>query len=410
MRMLWEMRRVVVIFLIALGVGGIAGYFSRSSAKVVREVEMKRSVREEAPAEKSWGAEDFLKASMGNRVLTDQLSDWSIDELRAALDGSARSPDAFFEMTLGSAVERALLAEWMRRDFEGALGWFEALESDYVKARLLSTLSGGWPKERGLEGIDFVLNHRELYFPNGRASPWQILATGISKAAEGGPAAVNEVLRRLRENDGDLDSLGRLDFPPGFDFHTFIGGDEFAHVYEEKKGFRFAEAWSLEDPEGAIGWLLGQHGVKAISPLATATKDGKSERRLRWLAGEMSNWSVEDQDEFLNQAASQWFRAPEAPLLMAESAKDPAMAEKIRATGIQSMYRGSVGSGLKLLGAIPEPARRIELLMEAEPQARRAEGDPGRLGPQGEITLRAKLREWNATEAQTETIIQRFKK
>jgi len=72
-----------------------------------------------------------------------------------------------------------------------------------------------------------------------------------------------------------------------------------------------------------------------------------------------------------------------------------------------------VGPGLKVLGTIPDPARRIELLMGTEAQAETGSSEDRRavkLGFQGELTLRTKLREWNATEAQVETIIQQFKK
>ena len=412
------MKRILLTIAIPLSVGTLAGYFSYSSAKQIPEVEMKRSVREESGAAEVWSADDFLKASMeraakarqkGHTGLTDQLADWSTEEIRAALEESVKSPDALFQMTLGARVEDALLAEWMRRDFDGAIGWFEALGSDYVKQRMLPALSQHWPKERGQEAIDFALRYRGLH---GWNSPGRFFSTGVSKAAEGGPAAVNEVLRRLRENGVEMSEVRELEFPAGFDFRTFIGGKEFAHLKENRRGFAFAEAWSFQDPEGACRWLKEEGGgIPALISLAAWEDDGSAAPRLRWLGGELSNWSEKEQDEFFRQGAlRQLFRDPDAQITMAEGAKDPAMAERIRKMGIQAMDEGAVGPGLRVLVSIPDPARRIELLMEVEPKTDSGNQMAERLYPQNEITLRAKLREWNATEAQTETILERFGK
>lgn len=409
---------MVIIFVITLGAGVVAGYLSRSSARVVREQETKRSVREANGAGEVWGAEDFVKASVermraarqkGNSYLTNELADWSTDEIRAALEASAKSADALYEVTLGRSVESSLMAEWMRRDFDGAMGWFEGQDSDYVKKRMLPLLSQQWPKERGLEAIDFALRYRGLH---GWNSPGRFFSTGLNKAAEGGPAAVNEVLRRLRENGVEMSEVRELEFPPGFDFRTFIGGEEFAHLKENRRGFAFAEAWSFQDPEGACRWLKEEGGgIPALISLAAWEDDGSAAPRLRWLGGELSNWSEKEQDEFFRQGAlRQLFRDPDAQITMAEGAKDPAMAERIRKMGIQAMYEGAVGPGLRVLGSIPDPARRIELLMEVEPKTDSGNQMAERLYPQNEITLRAKLREWNATEAQTETILERFGK
>jgi len=412
MRMLWEMRRVVVIFLIALGVGGVAGYFSRSEAKVAREVEVKRSVREERVA-RDWSGDDLLKLTADgiremrkdSSPLSRKLADWTTDEIRAALEESVRSPDSIFRSTPGSSVEYALMAEWMKRNHEEAVAWFETVESDYAKARLALTITGEWPKENAMAGLDFYLSHRALH---GQWRPHSLHANVFNQAAAIGPAALEAVLRRYGEENIHAHSTLELEFPAGFDFRTLAAGEEFQKLEKRGGSTPLIRVWSEKDPAGAFSWMMERGGMEKASSMAT-TYGKDPEQRLKWLGGEMSTWSAEQRKELADHALLSWSMKPEALKYLAEGVKDPAQAEELRAYSIQAIYEGWATRAMPVLGDIPDPSRRIELLLAAEPSPV-LDKDRDRAFPAvGEAVMRNTLREWNATPEQIETIIQRFK-
>ena len=407
------MKRVMLTFAIALCLGALVGYFSRSSARQAREMETKRSVREERAEVKEWSGDDLLKLTAdgmrenrekGNGPLTDRLADWSTDELRAALEESVKSPDAMFRNTPGSRVEYALMAEWMKRDHEAAVAWFEGVESDYARARMALTITGAWPKEDAMAGLDFYMKHRALH---GQWQPFSLHANVFNQAAASGPAALEEVLRRYGKEMIHLNSQIDLAFPEGFDFRTLVAGEEFKKLEKRGQISPLVSEWSDRDPAGAFSWMMEQGGMERASSMA-GMYGKEPEQRLKWLGGEMSGWSAEQREELAESALSSWRSKPEALKYLAEGVKDPALAEELRVHSIQAIYyQGRAQQALEVLGGIPDPARRIELLLTTERAA--GGGDAPPLSAAGEHTMRTLLPEWNATPEQIETIIQRFK-
>jgi len=408
------MKRLLLTFVIALGVGGVASYFSRSSARQVREVETKRALREEAGGAREWSGDDLVRATQermknqqgGNSPLARQLAEWSTDEIRAALEESVRSPDSIFRVTPGARVEYELILEWMKRDHEAAAAWLETVESDYAKARLVPMIIGAWPKEDAMAGLDFFIKHRKP----GSAENFSLYAKAFNQAAASGPKAVDAVLSRFLGEHLLLYEHINLEFPAGFDFRTLVAGDEFGKLEARGQSLPLQREWSDQDPAGAFSWLMEKGGIAKAWDMAGMYGEEAGLQRLKWLGGEMNKWSAEQRKELADHALLSWSSEPEALKYLAQGMKNPALAEELRIHSIQAIYEGKAKQAMRVLGDIPDPSRRIELLLAAERSpVLENEGASISFPAAGEASMRSTLREWNATEAQIDTIIQRFK-
>ncbi len=407
----------MAVFAGAALLGGVLGWGGGARQGDGKEVSSIAAERGEGQRAK-WRKEDFLKAlprvspdRKDFNPLTKELADWTDEELRAALEASLTHPDCLLPGDPAEWIPRFLMAEWMRRDFDAALAWFEGLEPGKSKEKMTMAVVVHWPEERGEEGFEYLLANRELL------SRWSssLVINAFQGRVNDGAAAVLDFMHRLGEEGQDFPfGIDGIKYPPGFDFPALVGSDEFAGLKELGGGaYSGADwilcAWHMQDREAAYDWLMANRGVGALDKIAGNHRVNREEN-LAWLAGKFEAMDGSEREEFGSAVLEKWIRFPDMLRHFAGGLKEPALLDEIRGIGVQSIFVGEVHGAMPLLEEM-KPARRIELLENAEPGPAFSGVDRHyrHFTETDEALLRRKLAEWQAGEEQIERIVSRFK-
>jgi hypothetical protein len=203
----------VIVFAGAVALGGWLGWSSvgRTPRGEEMEISQRRSARE-TPQPRATRDELLQLARAvvekwtqpGFDPVVEELADWTDAEIRDALNESLTDPHAALTGWAGNELGVKLLGEWVKRDFAAALAWFEALDSRAVKARLAGTLSDQWPRDKAENGLEFLRANRDLFTS---ASQRSLLLKAMDDRTKRGPAAVEDLLRVLREEKFDPEFL-----------------------------------------------------------------------------------------------------------------------------------------------------------------------------------------------------------
>ena len=200
-----------------------------------------------------------------------------------------------------------------------------------------------------------------------------------------------------------------MSFPAGFDFAALLETDACGEIGTEGLARSVLYGWHAQDPDRAFDWLLEHRGAADLPALAWNPL-GSGPRNSEWLGGRVERLAPEQRREFLAAVRERWIFSPAAMQGFAAGVRDPALRDELGGLAVQSVFAGNAHASMPLLEAVPEPARRIEMLEAAEPDEvfRR---QPFRRGfdAADEAVLRKKLAEWGAGEERTEAILSRFK-
>lgn len=335
------------------------------------------------------------------------LTDWTDEEVATAFKESIKSPAGLFASEVENSLAVKLFDEWLIRDFGAALAWFETMGSHSLKQRMVRSLSQAWPKEKSEEGLAFAVANPKL-FPS--SSVWSLFGKILDKRAAQGPQAVEDFFRELRgagiEPRFDL----AVSIPDGFDFSALSEGPEFAKLYQSGNAAAIMRAWSDRNGDEAFDWLLQSQGPAALKNLANSAEQ-QSEESLQWLGGKMSALDPAQRKEFYDSMLGRWVQIPHDMQTFTAGMKDPQLQDEMRELSIQSIYAGNIRGVFPFLEAVEDPARRIEMLEEAEPARLFTEKPYFRGYDKSTETLLAnKLTEWKATPEQIQMILERFKK
>jgi hypothetical protein len=409
---MWKMGTAA--FLGALLVGGLVGWHSAGGREPSKQAVASPTVERFARPKPT--LDDFINSAReradrrreaASPQPSDDLGDWTNDEIRAALEAGLVHPENLIEYGKGRAIVNSLLCEWMRRDFDAALAWYEALESSSVKGRLASVLAGGWPADKAEQGLEFILAHRAL-FPH--ATGWAVMNRNLEQRAIGGPAAVEDLLRLMREEKLRFANSEPVDFPKGFDFPALMGSGEFLDLRERQGAGSVVNAWFKNDREKAFDWLLENEGVKSLEVLSDLRFSQDNDMQM-WLAGKVGQLEPAKQGEFVEAFSSHWVESPSSMALFAKGIHDQALRDQLGLIGLQSVFTGNAHDAMPLLEILGEPARRIRILEQAKPDASFFNDSSNHhFDASDEAFVRKQLAGWQATELQIESIISRFKK
>lgn len=408
------MNKQTLTFLAALAVGLPVGWYSGSSpaaqvsAPVTSAVKQEKSRRNEPVV-----LSDLLKREKERQLryppgtLQGLLENWSDEEVAAAFRESIKSPAGRFASEAGDSISNLLYVEWLRRDFDGALDWFQAEPSPSLKETLVYYLSKAWPAERSEEGLAFATANPDL-FPINRV--WSLFGTILTSRAAQGPQAVEDYFRALRQAGIKPRFDTSVSIPDGFDFRTLSEGPEFSELYQSKNAAAIVRAWSDRDPDGVFDWLVEDRGPAALRALVDAA-DGSAEERIPWMGGKMADLTPEQRQEFYASMLGQWVQMPDSMRKFTSGMKDPALKDEMDRLSLQMIYSGNTHGAFHFLDAMEDPARRIELLETADPHRLFTESPYFKgYGPSVEKQLVEKLKSWNATPDQIQTIVERFKR
>jgi hypothetical protein len=402
------LKKALIIFAGAALAGGVIGWSYTDKKTPAHPAAIQQPVPP-APRPK-WTTGDFLKSARDQTLaakqpgfdsLSEKLADWSDAEIIAALNACLTDPGFAF-----SGLDNSLLGEWMKRDFDAAIAWFDHLESRSVKSRLASSLSHQWPADKAAQGLAFVRANREI-FPGPTA--WSILTKVFDSRVKEGPAALEELLRVAREEKLEFNGGSHGTVPGHFDFAAFAKREEFQKLWESGQANLLMLAWHAQDRDEVFDWLLENHGAKSLSAI-TRLPEGDTLGNLKWLGGKFESLDPAQRHEFLEQMQLNWTVFPTNLVTFSQGISDPAVLEEARMMGVQGIFAGKTREAMSLIESIGDPAKRIEILEKAEPSSLfTTRPDLRGFDAFNESLLRAKLAEWHATNAQIKTILSRFK-
>ena len=355
-----------------------------------------------------WTTADFLQSARdldsrmkqpGFNPLAEKVADWTDQEIIAALNASLTDPECILFGGAGEGLVTQLFGEWMRRDLAAAIAWFDRLEPPGVKTRFIWPIMSNWPAEENEKGLAFILTNKNI-LPLADGGP--ILTRAFEERAEKGAAAVIDLLKTSRERNIQIATGYLIQFPYGFDFPALMGSPEFQILWEEKKASLFLHGWFAKDWDAAFEWMLEKNGAASLSEIHLWGADEK------WLGAKFEALDAGQRGEVLEAKTRQWINHPDALVTFAQGIQDPVILEEACQAAIQIFYSGKTHQVMPVIESIADPARRIEILENAP-----AKTPNGRARSEfsaiDESLLRKKLAEWQATDAQVESIIFRFK-
>ncbi|RYD17389.1 MAG: hypothetical protein EOP88_26835 [Verrucomicrobiaceae bacterium] len=233
------------------------------------------------------------------------------------------------------------------------------------------------------------------------ASPWSILMKNIEARAGEGSASVIALLEELREARLDLGFENVAKMPEGFDFETLMMSPEMEELAKRGQAKFFVRAWCKEDREACFGWMREKGNLQDFPNLIAFSSDDHSEG-LRWIGSKVETMEPTEREKVIGGIR---IGSGEVVRKMAEGMSDPEQADDLRSIAVRWIMSGPVAESMKVLGSIPDPARRLRALEEAD-----VNPGPGQrpMSPANAQVLRNHLKEWNATPEQTDAIMNRF--
>ena len=397
--------------------GLVAGFWIGGSPVYIRASPRPAPVSQkhgDRPVERKWTKEDF-QARASDRVAKasrpgydpygELFADWSEAEIHAALDEGLKNPDYVLEGGSGGGMMDALFGEWMKRDLEAAIAWFDSVKIESARHRMAPGLSYRWPAEQAARGLEFVIANKDL-FPRG--SPWSILVKNFEASAREGPAALGGLLGRITDEELRLDFGNAAKLPAGFDFAAFVQTDGFLRNKNESAVTGLLASWMAQDRETAFDWYLASDGPAKLIDLVPDDIEG-SHGYWEWLGGKLTTLDPSQRDALLAAAGPLWEMESSSAASFAKRIDDRALREKVHEQAAQAIFRGEIQSALEHLEGIADPARRIEILTSMQ-EGRMTASLPFRQPVTGDdiITLRKKLGEWRASESQIEAIVKKI--
>ncbi|HEY1120989.1 MAG TPA: hypothetical protein VGE67_05295 [Haloferula sp.] len=260
------MVKPLALFLIAATAGYLAGRPNRESAAPTAPANSRESVAKQKRAH--WEVQDFsewisspVKNPADRMPVTapPDLSEWSAQELRNALDAAMGPGMSTISQKEWYQLVGLLMEEWASRDFDAVTGWFESMPSAEMQRTVDGILGSIWPADRGEDALDFVIRNGLNNTAKGGISYPIFLNKAISAAAKKSPAAVARVVAKAAENGMESRYSHDAKFPDGFDFAALASQPQLADLVAKGYVF-FAGEWAAQDLKGAFDHLVAKPG------------------------------------------------------------------------------------------------------------------------------------------------------
>jgi hypothetical protein len=401
-----------LLFALSLLAGVVVGWLGKNEVPKSAAARSSGTTREAGAASPKWEQRDFIAAFLaphnrnGSRY-AEALSDWSVEELRSALDECMHGPEATLSLVRLDIFPQ-LMGNWMKREPDAVLAWFDGIDPPVLRRRVAYHLASLWPVERADEGFAYFLAHRDLFDPDSTTFQDKV----IRARANEGPDAVFAALQQFHAEKVLAPDV-KFELPDGFDFASLLARDLDALVTDKEQaradsGYRnlFREllilSWYAQDREQAFDWLLKEQGVDGLEVISTSTE---KEDHFKWLSGKIAELAPEQQDEFLATNREKWLYEMGNLLSFAAGTTDPALRKKLEAFAVDGVAYGNIEPTLAVIAANPDLGRRLEILEQTpigpRPDKRRSSFYDGEY-------LRKTLGEWGAEPARIDAIIARF--
>ena len=345
--------------------------------------------------------------------LAPRLAGWSTTEIRSALEEFLASPDCAIQNEDGIYLAGLLTGEWMRRDMESALKWFEAIPSQTVRGDLSVYVSQYWPPDRAEEALAYVVAHPELFSGLGGASSYRTVLRALNSAATRGVKEFTACLALAQANGLPVHPEG-VPLPADFDFAALAASEEGQKLAADKGKYFFAEAWLKQDREAAFAAITAlaeeskNNPVRSLIALDQGLVPAEELRtRMDLYTGWLEGREPEERDRMLESAVRHCAIRPEVLHALAEGLQDPSQKEQVHLLALDGMRDLGVAEAIKHLATYREPADRLDLLenFEARPLAYFPRG---KMNPKQEENFRKTLADWGADAERSDRIVARI--
>jgi hypothetical protein len=418
------MRATLLAFTASLAAGALAAWGLHREAAPPAPAEASASPAPRAKPARKLSKDDLNQlvadANQGQpddpglvNPLTPRLADWSTAEIRSALEEFLVSPDCAIESEDGIYIAGLLAGEWMRRDMDAALRWFESIPSETVRGDLSVYVSQYWPQERAAEALAYVVAHPDLFSGFGGASSYRIVLRSLSSAATRGVKEFTECLALAQANGLPVHTEG-VPLPEDFDFAALAESDEIRKLATEKGKYFFAEAWLKKDREAAFAAIAALAEENKTNPARSlvALDQGpvpaeELKARIDLYTGWLQDREPAERDGMLESTVRQFSIRPAAIHALAESLQDPAQREQVHLHALAGVRDLGVAEAMKHLDTFREPADRLDLLesFEAKPLAYFPRG---KMNAKQEENFRKTLESWGADAQRSDRIVARI--
>jgi len=417
------MKLTVSIFAAGLLIGALAGGWPGRKPPEPPKTppSPKATTREEPRKNKKWSANDLYELALADEAespgdrdnpLRHELSSWTPEELEAALNEGLKTPGAAIEFGKVQTIMGHILREWMKRDFAGALKWFEGMTSDSVRGGLSVCLARAWPEDRIKEGFAYLLANKRYFSGNGSTSSWPMTEAALKSAAKQDAASLAEVLTAIRENDLFF-PVAELEFPQGFDFSALMKAGIDDRMWKDNRASSILSAWMSRDRDAAFDAILEKNRHTDSDPsrylfkTALPTTSEALADHVQWMTGKIQAMDGQEREQLVSKGAEAWSSHPDVLKAFADSLSDPADQRIAHEAGVKAILIAGVGNALYHLETIGDVEERLALLESME--ARRSFPSIPRGFPESEETLlREKLTEWQADPKRVDAIVNRL--
>ncbi|MEO7099288.1 MAG: hypothetical protein ABI162_07990 [Luteolibacter sp.] len=353
-------------------------------------------------------------SGMEPAAVENNFSDWTEDDLHAALDEGLSNPGSVFPSGPANEVMEQLLAEWIRRDPDTAVAWFEAIPSDSRKIAMAAMLARSWPKERAEEGLDYVFKHHDTFKTKNLICYSPIMVSAMDAAALRGPAAIDAMLVKLRENHLGTRYGSGWQFPQGFDFAALAELPEASRILGKGDAF-YAEAWFKQDRNEAFEYLMGGNEARGgdltnslylyACQLPDNSGSGTTAERLNWLAGKLDEFDPVTRRQVALHSVDVMDTAPAELARFAAALTDPEDRQAVNAAAVNKLMKGGIEPTLSFLDAVSDTGQRLDLLENATVDMYRTKF----FVPGQQALLRERLAAWNTPVERIEAIVRHLK-
>lgn len=353
-----------------------------------------------------------LKAEDENRsgsLFPGEFEDWTTPEIAAAVNEGLSMPERVLPAGSAGEMMNALLCEWVRRDLDGALKWFENLPTDGMRNDFGHCLAAAWPRERAEEGLEFVFAHPRMFDREHSTSSGFIIQSAIEKAAEEGASAVADVLARITKHHLTPRYAEGWRFPEDFDFARLADSPQ-AIKLEQGYAF-FAGVWMSRNPGQAFARFADDEKVSMkdlfadVMPQNGTINHVAAAERARWVAGRLNQLDGERSGVLLAQSVETFIDSPETLIAFTVALERADQRCDFSANAVRSLARKSILSAMDYLEATELPEQRLAALEAVQTDYRRY----WRPNDSWERSIREKLISWHAAPERVDAIVDHLK-
>lgn len=319
--------------------------------------------------------------------MADLLAEWTEDELKAALEEALTLPRCLITLGRERYLPSKLIGAWVKKNPDAVAAWIEGIRSSEIKDAMVRGALHNWPRDRAMEGIDFLLKH---HWKPGTSYGIHFIPGVLEDKAREGAGEMSRLLDLLNEAEVGI-SIESLDLPVDFDYHELIGSDAFqANEEEGFKGLVFSE-WQDHQPREMLAWMEETGEWKRFDDFLDPLRPDSHAAAARfWDEAE-----PEVRERLLKSIQWEELDLPHIRKFV-EATTDPAGQDMMIAKGIANgLNRYGKLDPVEMLELLPTAERRLNVLLQLHPYTDwRPEAKPAFGEPPVAPALRAAIGRW----------------